>query len=98
MTFTFFPTVHFEGLPASNHLDAAVFMPVENLVLAIEKAGGTHSIRKYHIVVDIDQAALDALLPGLTGWTAQAVQRTNNVSAFEGMLAYHFDQKNNPDA
>lgn len=99
MKFTLLPDVPFEGpLSSFSQSDTDVFMPPPDLLLAVEHAGGTARVGKYHIVVDIEQAAFDTLLPTLTGWTGQAVQRTSTVTAFEGMLAYHFAQKNKPEA
>lgn len=72
----------------------AVFTPVNKVVTHIsESQGRLVRLGDYSLVVDIDQGSLERMMGSLRGWTARPVQRTRDVSAFEGMLDYHIDKQ-----
>lgn len=80
-------------LDALGHIPSRELVPVAQVVQRIEANGLILRLGAWSIVVRMEPAAFEALLPHLHGWLGQPLQHSSNVSAFEGSLAHHLQQR-----
>lgn len=96
MKFTLRPTKALEGsLTALEKRGAGgAFTPVNQVLDRVQSSNGKLLRRgNFNLVVEIEPAFLEDVMPRLQGWVAQPVQTTSTVSAFDGMLRHVFGTK-----
>ncbi len=92
--YTFFPENPDHGpLDALAHVPSDALTPVAQVVQRINAVGQILRLGAWSIVAKMEPTDFEALLVQLHGWLAQPLQRSSNVSAFEGSLAYHLGQR-----